>query len=67
MGRECGGEAPAGYFTLNYYSPPPKNSTKCPPMISAQKQTKISKTIYEQKISLRLTTIMILLVVQFSK
>jgi hypothetical protein len=31
MGRGCGGEAPAGYFTLNYYSPF-KNSTKCPPM-----------------------------------
>jgi hypothetical protein len=26
-----GGEAPAGYFTLNYYSHP-KHSTKYPPM-----------------------------------
>jgi hypothetical protein len=24
MGRGVGGEAPAGYFTLNYYSPPTK-------------------------------------------
>jgi hypothetical protein len=24
MGRGCGDEAPAGYFTLNYYSPQKK-------------------------------------------
>jgi hypothetical protein len=36
MGRGCGGEAPAGYFTLNYYNPPPKYSTKCPPMLSGE-------------------------------
>jgi hypothetical protein len=31
MGRGCEDEAPAGYFTLNYYSHT-ENSTKCPPM-----------------------------------
>jgi hypothetical protein len=32
MGRGDGGEVPAGYFALNYYSTP-KNLTKCLPMM----------------------------------
>jgi hypothetical protein len=28
MERRFGGETPAGYFTLNYYSPPPKKKKK---------------------------------------
>jgi hypothetical protein len=35
MGKSCGGEAPAGYFTLNYYNPS-ENSTKYPPMSKLQ-------------------------------
>jgi hypothetical protein len=41
MERGCGGETPAGYFTLNSYIPPPKKKKKINQMSAYDMQSTV--------------------------